>query len=314
MKKMNALLDIGLQTTSLKKVSDIKIPDIFNRRMKTGVRSIDTLFDEGLLPGGTFTLTAQAGCGKTTFALQMLEGLAKNGYKVGYCSGEESVYQLAYTCKRIGVKRVEIANITDIDEISRLTETYDLLIIDSFQALTTKTKMNMRAKEVYAVQTLVKKAKQTECSLGFIMHLTKDGKLKGSTVVPHTVDACLNIDIVNDADEGARCIHFSKNRFGPCNELETLITRTGYDFNAKIVREDDSDQGVKKVASKSERKKKQVEEITKLFSDGKWHKINEVASLTDNDVARAQFLLREQINLNKIEKIGRGKEAHWRKI
>ena len=56
---MNALLDIGLQTTKLKRVSDIKIPDIFSRRMKTGIRRIDDLFDEGILPGGTFTITAQ---------------------------------------------------------------------------------------------------------------------------------------------------------------------------------------------------------------------------------------------------------------
>ena len=308
---MNALLDIGLQTTKLKKVSDIKIPDIFNRRMKTGIRRIDSLFDEGILPGGTFTITAQAGCGKTTLMLQMLEGLAKNGYRVGYCSGEESVYQLAFTCKRIGVSRVEIANITDIEEISKLSESYDLLIIDSFQALTTKNKMNMRAKEVHAVQTLVRTAKENECSMGFIMHLTKDGKLKGSTVVPHTVDACLNIDRIDDVDDGARCISFSKNRFGPCNELETMLTRTGFDFHATVIREDDNE-AEKKAPSKRDRKKAQVEALLKIFEDKKWHQIGELTSVTDDDVSRATFLLRELTTLGKIEKYGRGAKAYWR--
>ena len=306
---MKAELDIGLATTKLQKVKDIKVPDIFNRRMKSGIHAIDTLFDEGILPGSAFTITAQAGCGKTTLMLQILEGLANNGYKVGYCSGEESVYQLAFTCRRIGVKNVEVANITDIDEITKLSKEYDLLIVDSFQALTTKTKMNMRAKEVYAVQSLVKTAKQTECTLGFIMHLTKDGKLKGSTVVPHTVDACLNIDRISESDdEGARVIYFNKNRFGPCNELETIITGKGYDFNAKVIKEGD-DEGVKKVPSKSDRKKKQVEEMLKLIKDTGWTKIGTIAKVTDDDVSRAQFLLREQVTLGKLEKTGRGQYA-----
>jgi len=310
---MKAELDIGLGTTKLKKVKDIKVPDIFNRRMKTGIRSIDTLFDEGILPGSAFTITAQAGCGKTTLMLQILEGLAKNGYRVGYCSGEESVYQLAFTCRRIGVKNVEVANITDIDSLTELSKKYDVLIVDSFQALTTKTKMNMRAKEVYAVQSLVRTAKETECTMGFIMHLTKDGKLKGSTVVPHTVDACMNIERISEADDdGARSIYFSKNRFGPCNELETIITRTGYDFKAKVVKEDE--QAVKKVPSKRNRKKKQVEEMLKLIKDTGWTQIGAIAKVTDDDVSRAQFLLREQVTLGKLEKTGRGQGAYWRVI
>lgn len=309
---MQALLDIGLQTTKLKRVNDIKIPDIFNRRLKTGISSVDSMFDAGILPGGTMTITAQAGCGKTTLMLQILEGLAKNGYKVGYCSGEESVYQLAFTCKRIGVQRVEIANITDIQEISRLTADYDFLIVDSFQALTTQTKMNMRQKEIFAVQTLVRKAKENECTLGFIMHLTKDGKLKGSTVVPHTVDACLNIEHIDDVnDDGARRIFFSKNRFGPCNELEVILGPRGYDFTSKIVRDDDS---TNKAPSKRDRKKLQVEALTNIFEDGKWHQIGDLAKVTDDDVSRATFLLREMTTLGKIEKYGRGANAYWRKV
>jgi predicted ATP-dependent serine protease len=307
---MKAELDIGLETTKLQKVSQIKIPDIFNRRMKTGISRVDNLFDAGILPGSTFTLTAQAGCGKTTFALQMLEGLAKNGYKVGYCSGEESVYQLAYTCNRIGVTRVEIANITDIKDISKLADTYDLLIVDSFQALTTKTKMNMRAKEVFAVQTLVRKCKETECSIGLIMHLTKDGKLKGSTVVPHTVDACLNIDRVDDMDEGARNIYFTKNRFGPCNELETLITARGYDFDTVIVKDDEE---TKKAPSKASRKKDQIAKIMSHIEKNNGEINIRKASEIAEDVQRAQRFLRELAAIGKVTKYDRGVHAYWTK-
>ena len=310
---MKALLDLDLETTKLQRAADVKIPDIFNRRLKSGIRKIDDLFDAGILPGGTMTITAQAGCGKTTLMLQILEGLAKNGYKVAYCSGEESVYQLAYTCRRIGVKKVEIANITDIQEIGRLTKSYDFVIVDSFQALTTKTKMNTRQKEIFAVQTLVRQAKTNECAVGFIMHLTKDGKLKGSTVVPHTVDACMSIDRIDDSnDDGARSIYFTKNRFGPCNELETLLTARGYDFNAKVIKDEDDSVAVKKAPSKSARKKKQVEEILKVIKKTGWTQISDIAKITDNDVSRAQFLLREQVTIGKIEKTGRGQHAYWR--
>ena len=86
-------MSLDFNATGLQRVRDIKIPDIFNRRLTTGISKIDALFNEGILPGSAMTLTAQAGCGKTTFMLQMLQGLDKNGYKVGYFSGEESIYQ-----------------------------------------------------------------------------------------------------------------------------------------------------------------------------------------------------------------------------
>ena len=106
-------LDIGLQATGFTKAKDVVVPEIFNRRVKSGIRQIDEgLLDDGVLPGSTFTLTARAGCGKTTLMLQILDGMAKNGYKVGYCSGEESIYQLGHTCDRINVTEVELANKT----------------------------------------------------------------------------------------------------------------------------------------------------------------------------------------------------------
>ena len=94
-------MNLGFKQTELRPVNEIVVPDIFYRRMKTGIDMIDNeLLQEGFLPGSSMTITAQAGCGKTTFMVQLLDGLAKNGYSVGYCSGEENVYQLTFTCKR----------------------------------------------------------------------------------------------------------------------------------------------------------------------------------------------------------------------
>lgn len=300
-------MDLQFNSTGLTKVRDIKIPDIFNRRLLTGINRIDTLFNEGILPGSALTLTAQAGCGKTTFMLQMLQGLTSNGYNVGYFSGEESVYQLAYTATRVNATDVSIGNVTDIDEIKGYMNTLDLVVIDSFQALTTKTKMNSRAFEKHAVQSLTKHAKDTECTVVFIMHLTKSGDLKGSTIVPHTVDANLKISRVSDSDsDDDRCIFFEKNRFGPLNELECAIGPKGYDFDAKVVR----DEVPEKAPNKSTRKKQDIETILNLPEIN----LKNAAQALDGNITRAQYLLREQEILGTLDKEGKGRVAVWSKV
>lgn len=300
-------MELDFNSTGLQKVRDIKIPDIFNRRLTTGISKIDVLFNEGILPGSALTLTAQAGCGKTTFMLQLLQGLTKNGYNVGYFSGEESIYQLAYTANRVKASDVSIANVTDIDTIKSYMNKLDLLVIDSFQALTSKTKMNSRQFEKHAVQSLTKHAKNTECTVVFIMHLTKSGDLKGGTVVPHTVDANLKITRVPDSEsDDDRCIYFEKNRFGPLNELECVIGATGYDFNAKVIKE--SDDNVK-APSKTARKKEDIEKILNLETVT----LAAAAKALDGNVTRAQYLLREQEIIGKLTKDGKGRNAIWHK-
>lgn len=301
-------MQLNYNNTGLQKVSDITIPDIFNRRLKTGISKVDALFEEGLLPGSAMTLTAQAGCGKTTFMLQMLEGLAKNGYDVGYLSGEESVYQLAYTAKRINVKNVSIGNETNIDTIKQYMNDLDVVVIDSFQALTSSTKMNTKQLEKHAVQSLTKHAKDTECAIVFIMHLTKSGDLKGGTIVPHTVDANLKITRVSDSDnDDDRCIFFEKNRFGPLNELECVIGRGGYDFDAKVVKADESN---KKASSKSSRKATDINTILDLSEIT----LKNVTDKLEGNFTRAQILLRELTTTGKLEKFGRGASARWFKL
>ena len=144
-----------IKSSSFEKVSKIKIPDIFYNRMKCGIKEFDELFGNGILPGSSMTFTGQAGCGKTTSLLQLMEAMAKAGYGVGYSSGEENKYQLAFTCKRLNIQEVAIANETDIDNLAAAMENLDMLVVDSFQALSTSTKMNSRELEKYAVTTLV---------------------------------------------------------------------------------------------------------------------------------------------------------------
>ena len=297
------MLELNFNQTALTSVDNIEIPERFYRRMMTGINTVDEFLHEGFLPGSTMTLTAAAGCGKTTFMIQLLEGLTKNGYSVGYCSGEENIYQLAMTCRRIKCTSLQIANLTDVDEIAKLTKTNDFLVIDSFQALTTKKKMNSMEKERYALMKLVKAAQENECCVCFIMHLTKAGKLKGTTLVPHTVDANLNIMIDAEVDDQARRIWYSKNRFGPANELTLMMTHSGYDMHSKVVTKE----------NKYVSKKNQKEVIKDDLKRNKVNKVNvnQICNKYKVSVVYANSALRELVAEGLYRKIGRGDSASW---
>ena len=299
------MLELNFNQTALTSVGNIEIPERFYRRMMTGINTVDEFLHEGFLPGSTMTLTAAAGCGKTTFMIQLLEGLTKNGYSVGYCSGEENIYQLAMTCRRIKCTSLQIANLTDVDEIAKLTKTNDFIVIDSFQALTTKKKMNSMEKERYALMKLVKAAQENECCVCFIMHLTKAGKLKGTTLVPHTVDANLNIMIDAEVDDQARRIWYSKNRFGPANELTLMMTHNGYDMHSKVVTKEN------KFVGKKNQKDKIKDELKKLTTNS--CNVNDITKKYNVSVVYANSALRELVNEGEYVKYGRGNSAIWKR-
>ena len=298
-------MKLGIAQTEFTKVKDIVIPDIFYNRMKSGVQDFDKLFGDGLLPGSSITLTAQAGCGKTTFALQLLEHLDQAGYDVAYASGEENQYQLAFTCQRLNVRGVSIANITDVDTIAKAMENNDVVVVDSFQALTVETKMNSRALEQYAVSTLCNKAKDSECVLVFIMHLTKSGQLKGTTLVPHSVDVNMMIshDLDKD-DDTTRIISVSKNRFGQTIDVEAILGHKGFHIGEKVTTG-------KKAKSKKDRKADLKKQILALDPPN----ITEQLIMNTFQLTKGQtyLVLTALVKDKLLKKYGRGARAVWKK-
>tara|TARA_R100000781_G_scaffold111743_1_gene78421 strand:- start:482 stop:931 length:450 start_codon:yes stop_codon:yes gene_type:complete len=135
------------------------------------------------------------------------------------------------------------------------------------------------------------------------MHLTKAGKLKGSTVVPHTVDANLNIAPNPDVDDTARTIWFSKNRFGPTNSVDLFMTARGFDMSAKIIVDND-----KKHVGKANKKDHIKTEIIKT---GNSVTVNELVEKYGVSDVYANTALRELTNEGKLNKIGRGPGAKW---
>jgi DNA repair protein RadA/Sms len=271
--------------------------------MKTGVAEFDDMFGEGILPGSAFTITAQDGCGKTTLLLQLMEALANNGYDVGYASGEENQYQLAFTCKRLNVKSVQIANETDIDVLAEAMQDLDVIVIDSFQALSTRNKLNHAELERYAVTTLINAAKANECTLFFIMHLTKDGKLKGSTLVPHAVDVNVQIMMDDEGDEQDRVISFYKNRFGATLDYSASMTSHGFQLSGK---REVTHAPSKKARKKSIENKIMAMDPPNITKNGIMKSLNLTSS-------QAYFALKELTDAGKLKKYGRGEQAVWKK-
>jgi predicted ATP-dependent serine protease len=246
-------------------------------------------------------LTARAGLGKTTLVLQMLESLHKNGYKVGYCSSEESVAQLAMTCKRLNVQNISVCNEASVDRISSYMEEHDVIVIDSFQGLV---KGNLRGRELekYCIEKLVVRAKETECAVILICHNTKAGGIKGSSLIIHAVDVNMSINPIKEAEANARCITFDKNRFGPATDIECYIEYSGYDFQTEVEVDEQATP-----SSKSKKKQDQKEAILKL----KDITLPIVCKVLSIDSTRAGFLLRELQNEGKLIKDGRGADATW---
>lgn len=300
-------MQLEIDQTQFTKVSEIQIPSIFYNRLLTGIEEFDAMFGNGILPGSSFTVTAKAGCGKTTLLLQLMEALSMNGYEVGYASGEENKFQLAFTCNRLHVTNIQIATETDIDKLADAMEDLDAIVIDSFQALTSTKKLNSAELERYAVTKLIAAAKTHECALFFVMHLTKLGQLKGSTLVPHAVDVNVQIMHDSDGDETARIISTYKNRFGPCLDYGASMTTHGFELSGKI-QTSNSASTSNKASRRRDLEKKILEmdppNITKT-------QIMKELSLTSS---QAYFTLREMTEAGKLVKYGRGDEAVWKKV
>ena len=305
--KKGGVMNLAHNETELTKVSEIAIPDLFNRRLKTGNDMLDKIFGgEGLLPSTVFTLAAGAGLGKTTFLLQMLNSMTKVGIKTAYVSGEESREMLAYTCRRLGLKDVNLAIQTDVDKVCELMEQVDVLVVDSFQCLNTDKKMNSREKESYCLHQLINTSKRTECVLGIVLHVTKSNNYRGSTLIPHAVDANFMMRSCV-TDEDVRVIYSTKNRYGKLYNVELRLGHNGFDLDNAIRVNDGS-----APAPIDPRKVRWQEDLKKILSLSEPITQSDVTNAMDGNNQRGYLLIKQLIREGKMMKDGRGEEAVYR--
>ena len=304
---MNVLSNQSSANKQFTRASEVVIPDIFNRRFFTGKEELDNVFGgSGFVPGFTFTLAAAPGTGKTTFCLQTLELLELNGKRTAYISGEETQEQLAFTSKRINVQRVPLANLTDVDDICKAMREnkFDFVILDSLPALTVKHNMNSREKEEYVTTKLIQTAKENEICIGVILHFTKTGSYKGSTLYPHSCD-CNLVMLRNDEDESLRDIESTKNRFGGTGLMTIEMSARGFTFE-KV---DESRMQPKEKAKKASKR----DTVLQALEEGE----KTIADLAKETGVNGQYLvaiLRDLSNEGVVSKEGKGAQAIFKKL
>jgi len=225
------MIDLNISNTKFDKAKNIEIPKEYSFRMKSGIKEIDNVLGGGFVAGQTFTLAGTAGSGKTTFLLQLLEGFSINGIRAAYISGEEPVHQLAFTSKRINTNNVLLANMSIIEDIfdEVVKNDFHIIILDSFPSITSRKGLKKVQLETYLANYITFMAKKTKTVVGTVLHCTKRGTYKGTTLFPHNVDS--NFMFRRNKFEQSICeLEITKNRFGSTGTKNFRMTSNGIDF------------------------------------------------------------------------------------
>lgn len=193
-------------------------------RLSTNIGEFNRVLGGGLARGSFVLLGGSPGIGKSTLLLQMAGGLARNGAKLLYVSGEESVNQTGSRAQRLGIreKNVQIvaeSNLQNIISFAR-QQTPDVLVVDSIQTVF-HPDIEAAPGSVSQVREcaghLMSLAKNDGMSVVLIGHVTKDGHLAGPKVLEHMVDCVLSFE--GDLSHNFRLLRSLKNRFGATHEL-----------------------------------------------------------------------------------------------
>lgn len=303
-------MNIITKTTKFTPVNQVKIPEVFFHRFATKQPDLDDIFGKnGFVPGMTLTLSAPPGSGKTTMLLQVLELIEAQNYKTAYVSGEEATYQLAFTCQRLGVKQVSVANMVIIEDIFDIVQKskIKMLVLDSFPSMRSRHKLGGRRLEEYLSNYICTRAKELECVTAIVLHTTKTGQYKGTTLLPHSVDCNILVKL-NEVDRDIREFTVTKNRFGPICETAFRMSEIGFSFEkVDVAKLEEAPNSAPVKRSKPEIYKDLIMEHINNYKG-----INlQTASKVLECSVKAQYTLRDLVLRGLLKKTGRGKAALW---
>lgn len=198
-------------------------------RIGTGFSELDTVLGGGLVRGGALLLAGDPGIGKSTLLLQLCLNLTKNGQKVLYISGEESVEQISLRANRLtNDQRLKtndnllLLSLADVDAVILQIQAVkpSLVVVDSIQTMES-TNAGGLAGAVgqirYAAMHLIRVAKSLGIPLIIVGHVTKEGMVAGPMVLSHMVDTVLFLE--GEKFTTVRILRSFKNRFGPVDEV-----------------------------------------------------------------------------------------------
>ena len=203
-------------------ITDVKQDNIV--RFSSYNDEFDLVLGGGIVPGSLTLIGGSPGVGKSTLLLKVAGSIAKNGKKVLYVSGEESMGQIKLRANRLDANHQNLFLFPEIkleeiqDELLR--QDYAVVIIDSIQTmyssnLTSSPGSVTQVKEI--TFELMRKAKESDISMFIIGHITKDGAIAGPRVLEHMVDTVLYFE--GEASKELRMLRSFKNRFGSTSEI-----------------------------------------------------------------------------------------------
>jgi DNA repair protein RadA/Sms len=182
---------------------------------------LDRVLGGGLVPGSVILLGGDPGIGKSTLALQWV-ATQVDQIRVLYVTGEESLQQLALRGKRLGIDSLPVSTMAEnhLESILGQMPDYDFLVIDSIQSLYSENVSSSPGSITQvreSAEQLTRCAKENDCSVLFIGHVTKEGSLAGPKILEHMVDTVLYFE--GDDTSRFRLVRSFKNRFGSVNEV-----------------------------------------------------------------------------------------------
>ena len=193
-------------------------------RLSSAFGEFDRVLGGGIVPGSLVLISGDPGIGKSTLLLQVSDGIARQGKKVIYASGEESLYQTRLRADRLGIKGegLYLLNETNLEVILRQMEEMSpgLGVIDSIQTVYLR-ELDGAPGSVSQIREctlrLMQWAKLSTIPLLITGHVTKEGAIAGPKVLEHIVDVVTYLE--GETFSTYRLLRGIKNRFGSTNEV-----------------------------------------------------------------------------------------------
>ena len=203
-----------------------------DHRLHTHIQEFDRVLGGGLVFGTLILIGGDPGIGKSTLMLQASYGLARQGHKVLYVSGEESIRQLRLRSKRLETVAADLLVVSEVEVESILgmveSSKPEVLVIDSIQTmyngeLTSAPGSVSQVRE--STVRLMLMAKKSGIPTFLVGHVTKDGAIAGPKLLEHMVDTVLYFE--GDRNHIFRILRAVKNRFGSTNEIGVFEMKAG---------------------------------------------------------------------------------------
>ena len=194
------------------------------RVIATGSFEVDRVLGGGIVPGSVVLLGGDPGIGKSTIALQVSNACGDEVSPALYCTGEESLEQLARRARRLCCTgaRVRLLVESDVDTVIATIEAEhpSLVVVDSVQTLRdagTAGPPGSVSQVRAAVLRMTEVAKATGVPVLLVGHVTKEGAIAGPRTLEHMVDVVLYLEGERLGEH--RMLRGIKNRFGATGEV-----------------------------------------------------------------------------------------------